>query len=345
MTFTFRKALREQTSTLVGFAGGTGSGKTYSAIRFARGLVGPDGNLCVIDTEAGRALHYADTFAFDHCDFKPPYTPENYLAAIMAAVEKGYGAIVIDSFSHEYNGDGGLQDMHAAELERLATDDQGNVVSWKLDKMNAPAWKKPKLANKRMMSRILQVRSHLVFCLRAEPKIKFVKDDKGRTQIVDAGWQPICEKMFMYEMTASFLMLADAPGIGQPIKLQDQHKSCFPAGQHINEKSGQCLAEWAKGGAGKTEPKTEPKAAGNSAGEPEPRREDPVGAAAQPSDTPERTKAEDDFASAIDGAGSIDELQRVDADIRGSKLDAAARGRLFDRRSKRKAALTQRAAA
>ena len=40
MTFTFRPAKRENAPVLIGLAGGTGSGKTYSALRLARG---PDG--------------------------------------------------------------------------------------------------------------------------------------------------------------------------------------------------------------------------------------------------------------------------------------------------------------
>ncbi|MBF0186198.1 MAG: ATP-binding protein, partial [Magnetococcales bacterium] len=39
--------------------GGSSSGKTYSALRLARGLVGPQGKIGVIDTENRRALFYA----------------------------------------------------------------------------------------------------------------------------------------------------------------------------------------------------------------------------------------------------------------------------------------------
>ena len=37
---TFRPPVRENLWTLTGFAGGTGSGKTFSACMFARGLTG-----------------------------------------------------------------------------------------------------------------------------------------------------------------------------------------------------------------------------------------------------------------------------------------------------------------
>ena len=71
MTFTFRPAIREDVGLLIGLAGGTGSGKTYTAMRLASGIAG-DKRFCVIDTEAGRAKHYADQFKFDHGDLKPP---------------------------------------------------------------------------------------------------------------------------------------------------------------------------------------------------------------------------------------------------------------------------------
>src|SRR3954452_21520417 len=36
------------------------SGKTYTALRMARGMVGPNGRIGVLDTESGRARLYSD---------------------------------------------------------------------------------------------------------------------------------------------------------------------------------------------------------------------------------------------------------------------------------------------
>jgi hypothetical protein len=63
------------------------------------------------------------------------------------------------------------------------------------------------------------------------------------------GWIPICEKNLPYELTASFLLMADRPGVPQPIKLQEQHRALFPLDEPITEASGARLAAWAKGGA------------------------------------------------------------------------------------------------
>ncbi|TSA51333.1 MAG: hypothetical protein D4R44_08080 [Actinobacteria bacterium] len=238
MSYTFRKAVRTNTSTLIALAGPSGSGKTYSAIRLARGIVGEKGKLVLIDTEAGRSLHYADKFDFDHLELKPPFSPENYATAVVAAEDAGYHAIIVDSMSHEWAGDGGCQDMHDDAHDKLGNTEATNIL----------AWRDAKLDHKRMVSRFLQSRSHLIFCLRAEEKIKFQKDEKGKTQIVPQGWMPICEKNLMYEMTVSFMLHDDKPGYGKPIKLQEQHKPFFDLTKPLDEAAGAKLAQWANGG-------------------------------------------------------------------------------------------------
>ena len=122
MSFVFKKAIREQVGLLIGLAGGTGSGKTFSAMRLAHGICG-DKPFAVIDTEAGRAKHYADQFRFDHGDLAPPFGPDAYADAILAADKAGYGAIVVDSMSHEWAGEGGVLEMQEHELDRMAGDD------------------------------------------------------------------------------------------------------------------------------------------------------------------------------------------------------------------------------
>lgn len=243
MTFTFRPAVRENVSLLIGLAGSSGSGKTYTAMRLATGISG-ERPFCVIDTEAGRAKHYADRFKFDHGDLTAPFSPQRYEEAILAADEAGYPAIVVDSMSHEWAGDGGILDMQAAEFERMGGRDAAKMASWI----------KPKMAHKSMVQRLLQVRAHLILCFRAEEKIDMVKGDDGKMKIVPKaspvglhGWIPICEKNLPYELTVSFLLTADRPGYPKPIKLQEQHRAIFPLEQPIDERSGAAVASWAAG--------------------------------------------------------------------------------------------------
>ncbi len=249
MTIAFKPALRENVGLLIGLAGGTGSGKTFTALRLATGLAGGK-PFALIDTEARRALHYADRFKFDHAELNPPFSPGSYAEAITAADKAGYPVIVVDSMTHEWAGDGGVLDMQEAELNRMAGDNWQKRESCKM-----AAWIKPKMQHKQMVQRLLQVRAHVILCFRAEEKVEMVRDDKGKMQIVAKqtltgldGWVPVCEKSLPFELTVSFLLTASRPGMPLPIKLQEQHKSLFPAGQLIDENCGQRLAAWARGG-------------------------------------------------------------------------------------------------
>ena len=242
MTFTFRPAVRENVGLLIGLAGASGSGKTFTAMRLASGMAG-DKPFCVIDTEAGRAKHYADQFRFDHGDLTPPFSPSRYSEAIAAADAAGYPVIVVDSCSHEHSGDGGLLDMQEAEFARMGSKDSAKMASWV----------KPKGEHRKMVSRLLQVRAHLILCFRAAEKIEMVRVDgkmevrKKQTATGLDGWVPECEKTLPYELTTSLLLMASNPGVPHPIKLQSQHRALFPLDQPITEDSGRKLAQWASG--------------------------------------------------------------------------------------------------
>lgn len=247
MSITFRPAIRENVSLLIGLAGGTGSGKTYTALRLASGICG-DKPFALIDTEAGRAKHYADQFKFDHGDLPPPFRPDAYTEAILAADKAGYPVIVVDSMSHIWAGDGGVLDWQEEELDRMAGQDWKKRETCKM-----AAWIKPKMSHKHMVQKLLQVRAHLILCFRAEPKIEMIKQD-GKMVIVPKqsltgldGWIPVCEKNLPFELTVSFLLMADKPGIPCPIKLQEQHRKLFPLDKPITEESGKLIAQWASG--------------------------------------------------------------------------------------------------
>lgn len=249
MAFEFRDAVRENVSLLIGLSGASGSGKTYTAMRLAKGIAG-DQPFAVIDTEAGRAKHYADAFHFKHGDLKPPFRPSAYADAIKAADDAHFPVIVVDSMSHEWAGEGGILDWHEDELARMAGTDWKKRESCKM-----AAWITPKMQHKQMVQKLLQVRAHLILCFRAEPKVEMQRGADGRMEIVEKksltglhGWIPICEKNLPYELTASFLLMADRPGVPLPIKLQQQHKDLFPLDQAITEASGARLAAWARGG-------------------------------------------------------------------------------------------------
>ena len=248
MTISFKKAERENVPILIGLVGGTGSGKTFTAMRLASGL--SDGKqFAVIDTENGRARHYADQFSFDCGDLGAPFKPTNFLEAIKAADSANYPVIVVDSASHMWSSDGGVLDWQESELDRMAGDD------WKKrESVKMAAWIKPKMNQKEFTNGLLRVKAHVILCFRAEQKIEMVREN-GKTVIhakqsltgLD-GWIPICDKNLPFELTVSLLFTADKPGIPQPIKLQEQHRALFPLDRQVNEESGRLISEWARGG-------------------------------------------------------------------------------------------------
>jgi hypothetical protein len=200
------------------------------------------GKIAFIDTERRRGLHYADRFDFLHAELDPPFRPGRYEEALKAAEADGIAVVVIDSFSHEYEGEGGILDW-ASEEEKGG-------------KKPPSQWIKPKSAHKALVNHMLRARPHIIVCLRAEEKMLIQKKPGGGTEVVAAAdrplnerWQPICEKRFPYEITTSLLLLPGNPGVPVPLKLQEQHKGAFPAGQPITRAAGQYLARWAQGDA------------------------------------------------------------------------------------------------
>lgn len=229
---------------LVALSGPTGSGKTESAMRLARGYCGPDKKFLILDTEDKRALYKRDRYQpWDWAEVSPPFSPANMSAVLKEAGEAGYSAVILDSASSEYVDEGGLQDMAAETLERMCKGDYS-----KADALTMASWKPAKLEHKaKFMRRITRFPVLLILCLRAEPKVAMVKDSQtGKTKVVDAGWQPLAEKMFMYHMLVASMMLPDNPGV--PIHVKPLEKSLvpvFPNGREVDESTGERLREWA----------------------------------------------------------------------------------------------------
>lgn len=242
MSFTFRPARRDGVGLFIGVAGASGSGKTYSALRMAKGIAGPAGKVAAIDTEARRMSHYSDQFAFDVADMAPPFRPERFADAAKDAEAAGYAVLVIDSFSMEWTGEGGVLSWHDEELDRLAGDDMA-----KRERVKMAAWIKPKMAHKAMIGSFLQRRMPIIFCLRAEDKVGVGAGGKP----VSLGWTPIGDARFLFELTASVTLAPDAPGkvsYQLPHKIQQQHRRFLPHDEAITEEAGAAMAEWARGG-------------------------------------------------------------------------------------------------
>lgn len=250
--FFIQPAVRRPTPLLLGLAGPSGSGKTYSALRLATGIAKvADGAVVVIDTENRRAQHYADQFKFLHIDFAPPYGPMDYLAAIHAAERENPACIIIDSLSHEHDGEGGTLDCVTAELDRLAGADIGLQ-----QKLAAAAWRKPKAARRALLSGLLRLQSHVIICMRASERTRMAREALA-TEPIEMGLTPVAAPEYLFELTCSSLLKAGAqgcptwssqlPGEHAAIKLPRQFEPVFQAKRSLDEQHGELMARWAAG--------------------------------------------------------------------------------------------------
>lgn len=244
-------AVREQVPLLIGLMGASGSGKTFSALRLATGIQEvTGGEIYVIDTEARRALHYAEQFKFRHVQFDAPFGSLDYLAAIRHCVAKGAKVIVIDSMSHEHIGPGGYLLTQEAEVQRMAGDDYA-----KRERVKMAGWIKPSNYRQQMITGILQLNVNFIFCFRAKEKTK----PKTGGGIQEMGFMPVAGEELLFEMTVNALLPPKSNGIPQwrsdqvgeklMMKLPKQFEAVFADSKSLDEATGRALATWARGGS------------------------------------------------------------------------------------------------
>lgn len=237
--FSLTPAKKEAIPALIGLWGKSGTGKTYSALLMARGMVGKSGTIAVIDTENGRSKFYSEVGGpWLHLDLQPPFTPEKYSAAFKFCEDQGANIIIVDSMSHVWEGQGGILDQADSAKTKSGGDMQG-LAKWKI----------PKISHKKMMNNLVRSAIPVIFCLRAADKSKQVGSGQNM-QIVDLGIQPIAEKNFVFEMTVGLHMTKDgAYDIATSKTIPEALRSVIPEGGRITSALGAKIAEWAGSGA------------------------------------------------------------------------------------------------
>jgi hypothetical protein len=222
---------------VIGIAGVSGSGKTYSAIKLAYGLANGVGEkVGFLDTENRRGSLYADIVSdpFLIGDLYAPFSPQRYVDAILEFQKAGVEVLVIDSVSHEWEGPGGCEDIANASTNKVI------------------GWANAKAAHKRFMNVLLQSNMHIVACIRAREKIDF-SDPKNPRPL---GVQPIVEKNFPFELTVS-LMMRDGGRRQDVLKCPADLLPVLGRGEgYLTEADGGLLREWIAG-ANHTDPNVE----------------------------------------------------------------------------------------
>jgi len=235
MSFTITRAVRKSVPLLVSLAGVSGAGKSYSALLLAAGLAGK-GRVGFLDTENGRGSMYADSpgikaalpEGYDIAGMRDPFSPDRYLAAVDEFERHGCSVLVVDSMTHEWEGDGGCCDI--AEANKMK---------------GTPNWALAKMKHKRMMNRLLASPMHLVLCLRAREKVLMRKDANGRSEVVPIGLTPIQEKNFVFEMTVS-LLLDELTHLPQALKCPEPLLHLFDGRRLLTRKDGEQLRAWSE---------------------------------------------------------------------------------------------------
>jgi hypothetical protein len=141
-----------------------------------------------------------------------------------------------------------MLDQHESELDRLAGKDYG-----KRERMTWAAWVKPKKDEADMINSMLQVNFHVILCFRAKEKVKIVK---GQSPI-DLGWRPIGSDRIHFETAFTLILQPNSKGTPDLSQTGSELRSPFDTmikAKQIDEKLGQELAEWAKGGVKKEAP-------------------------------------------------------------------------------------------
>lgn len=252
--FQIREARRSGARLVIGLAGQSGTGKTYTALQLAWGLANFDAKkVGFIDTENKRGSLYADALRdangnvhrFLIGDLYAPFSPERYIQAIKAFEQAGVEVLVIDSVTHEWEGIGGCQEIAVAT---------GSV--------KMPNWAKAKEEHKRFMNVLLQCDMHIILCVRAREKVEISKQKNqqtGRmeTVVTPIGVQPICEGNMMFEMTAS-CMMHDEGTRQDVLKCPAELRGILGRGNsYITPVDGKSLREWVDGADQSEDPKIE----------------------------------------------------------------------------------------
>ena len=186
----FTKATRKQRKLRMALLGPTGSGKTYSALQIARGVVGPKGRIAVIDTENYSASLYADAADFDVLNLTN-FGPADYVDAIEQAEKAGYDAVVIDSLSHAWIGIGGaLDQVDKAQAKSEAAGRTANSFT---------AWRNITPQHNKMVDKLVRANLHIIVTMRVKMEFVQEKDERGKTIVRKVGLQPVQRDGLEYE--------------------------------------------------------------------------------------------------------------------------------------------------
>lgn len=156
----------------------------------------------MVDTENDSGSLYVGTAVagtvvgeYQTINLRPPYSAQRYLEAITLAEESGIEAIIIDSLSHAWTGDGGLLDLQAKASART-----GNSYT---------AWREVTPWHNKLVDKLLQCNMHCVVTLRTKTEYVIEESEKGKKVPRKVGLAPIFRDGLEFELTIFFELAQD----------------------------------------------------------------------------------------------------------------------------------------
>jgi hypothetical protein len=186
----FMKAERTQLYLRAALFGASGSGKSYSALRIAKGIAGKTGGrVAVIDTEHGSVSRYADKFDFD-VDNLTNKDIDSYIDSMREAVRAGYKVLIIDSLTHAW-------DELLMEVDRIREANKNNSMQ---------AWAKITPKQNRFIQFLISLPCHVIVTMRSKTEW-FIGERNGRKVVEKVGLAPRQRDGIEYEF--DFLLEID----------------------------------------------------------------------------------------------------------------------------------------
>ena len=189
----FQKVSRTKSKLRMALAGPSGSGKTLSALYLAYGITGDWGKIALIDTEHGRAKFYADrsdlqTGAFLYQEMCAPYAPDKYMQMVAegAAAVGADGVVIVDSFSHAWDNEGGVLDIKSE-------------IAKQSGKTDFSAWNVAGQIQNHLVNSVLSAQCHTIITLRTKMAYALEQNDRGKMVPVKLGLAPIQRENVEYE--------------------------------------------------------------------------------------------------------------------------------------------------
>ncbi|MFC2132921.1 AAA family ATPase [Bacteroidota bacterium] len=178
-----RQAERKQARIKMGINGPSGSGKTYGALQIAYGLTGDWGKIALIDTENHSADLYAHLGNFNVIGLGVPFEPERYIEAITLCEKAGMEVIIIDSISHEWEGEGGILSVHSSMVGNSFTN-----------------WNKITPRHNAFVQKMLQSGSHIIATVRSKQDY-VISEKNGKMVPEKVGLKGVTRENMDYEFT------------------------------------------------------------------------------------------------------------------------------------------------